>query len=351
MNSLSGSVERITYYNSDNGYTVLRLRPEVCGPKRLPGLSFDGLITVVGNLPEVSPGEHLKLQGTWANHPKQGQQFKAEVCEQVLPSTVAGIESYLGSGMIKGIGPKLAERIVAQFGKTTLDVIEEHPKRLLDVPGIGKGRVGKIVTAWEDQKQVKEIMLFLHSHGVSTNLAVKIYKTYGDRALRTVQEDPYQLERDIYGVGFKTADRIAQALGLAIDHPSRIEAGIVYVLNEMIGNGHVFAPRELLTSKATELLGVSPELLPPGFDRLLREERIHAESVPVLDKQNESAQGVAESRTTYDTEVLYLSPFYFGEKGVAEQIKELIRAGECPLKGRLYTLPVDDPSTEQQTAV
>ncbi|MCK7506430.1 MAG: helix-hairpin-helix domain-containing protein [Desulfobacterales bacterium] len=238
-------MERITFYNPENGYTVLRLRPEHqtgihAAPKS--SLSFDGLATVVGNLPEVSPGEHLRLQGQWDKHPKHGSQFKAEVCEQTLPATVAGIQGYLGSGMIKGIGPKLAERIVGQFKEDTFTVIEQHPERLLEVPGIGMDRTGKITAAWQEQKQVKEIMVFLHGHGVSTNLAVKIYKTYGDKSLETVQQNPYQLERDIYGVGFKTADRIAQALGLPADHPSRIEAGIVFALNEMINEGHVYVP-------------------------------------------------------------------------------------------------------------
>src|SRR6266540_2155474 len=235
MDILTGSVERITFYNPENGYTVLRLRPEhQTGMNAAPksSLTFDGLATVVGNLPEVSPGEHLRLQGTWDRHPKHGSQFKAEVCEQTLPATVAGIQGYLGSGMIKGIGPRLAERIVSRFKENTFDVIELSPERLFEVPGIGKDRVQKITAAWEEQKQVKEIMVFLHGHGVSTNLAVKIYKTYGDTALETVQKNPYQLERDIYGVGFKTADRIAQALGLSAEHPSRIEAGIVFALNE-----------------------------------------------------------------------------------------------------------------------
>lgn len=168
IDSLTGSVERITFYNPENGYTVLRLRPDPQkGIHTVPksSLGSDGQATVVGNLPKVSPGEHLQLQGHWDRHPKHGSQFKADVCPQTLPATSAGIQGYFGSGMIKGIGPKLAER--------------------------------------------KEIMVFLHGHGVSTNLAVKIYKNYGDRSLEVVQENPYQLERDIYGVGFKTADRIA----------------------------------------------------------------------------------------------------------------------------------------------
>ena len=163
MDSLSGSVERITYYNAENGYTVLRLRPEVSRGQHTPGLSHEGLITVVGSLPEVSPGEHLRLKGEWDTHPKHGAQFKVEVCEQTLPASVAGMESYLGSGMIKGIGPKMAERIVGHFKEATFDVIELAPERLLEVAGIGPDRTGKITAAWQEQKQVKEIMVFLHS--------------------------------------------------------------------------------------------------------------------------------------------------------------------------------------------
>src|SRR3972149_2296579 len=215
MEILTGSVERVTYYNPENGYSVVRLRPDqgsAQGAAR--GVSRAGLATVVGNLPELSPGEHLRLSGKWVNHPQHGLQFQSETCEQALPATVAGIRRYLGSGLIKGIGPGLAERIVAHFGAETLVVIENHPTRLLEVPDIGPKRSRLIARAWEEQKQIKEVMLFLHSHGVSTNLAVKIYKQYGDEALETVRNDPYRLARDIYGVGVKTADSIAQALGL-----------------------------------------------------------------------------------------------------------------------------------------
>ncbi len=351
MENLSGSVERITFYNPENGYTVLRLRPEVRGRQRLPGLSAEGLVTVVGNLPELSPGEHLRLQGSWDTHPKHGQQFKSEVCEQVLPSTVAGMESYLGSGMVKGIGPKLAERIVGHFREATFEIIEEQPARLLEVPGIGQDRTHKIVKAWEEQKHVKEIMLFLHSHGVSTNLAVKIYKTYGDTALQTVQQNPYQLERDIYGVGFKTADRIAQALGLSPEHPSRIEAGIVFALNEMIEDGHVYAPREMLAGRATELLGVSADLIPAGLDRLAQAERIRPELVPAPDQNSGSARTIAESQGTYGSPVVYLTPLYFGEKGVAERVRALANARTSGQTEKQLPFPVEELSEEQRAAV
>ena len=226
--------------------------------------------------------------------------------------------------MIKGIGPKLAERITAHFKEQTFDIIEAAPERMLEVSGIGMDRLGKINAAWKEQKQVKEIMVFLHGHGVSTNLAVKIYKTYGDDSLAIVQKDPYQLERDIYGVGFKTADRIARALGLPPEHPSRIEAGVVFALNEMINSGHVYAPREMLSERAVELLDVPVDLIPPALDRLLTQERIKLDDVPVsASKQSSNPKQVSETQIPYNTSVIYLTPFYFGEKGVAERLSAL----------------------------
>ncbi|HLF72762.1 MAG TPA: ATP-dependent RecD-like DNA helicase [Anaerolineales bacterium] len=352
MDSLTGSVERITYYNPENGYTVLRLRPDFGRSAGGFRSNQEGLVTVVGNLPELSPGEHLRLQGNWDKHPKHGSQFKAEVCEQTLPATVAGIENYLGSGLIKGIGPKLAERIVGRFKEGTFDVIEARPERLFEVPGIGRDRVQKITAAWEEQKQVKEIMVFLHGHGVSTNLAVKIYKTYGDAALETVQKNPYQLERDIYGVGFKTADRIARALGLPADHPSRIEAGVVFALNEMIDDGHVYAPRDLLTQRAAELLEVPPERIAPALDHLAEDDRIRPDLIPLPGQKAEPAsRAVGESQAAYGTPVIYLTPLYFGEKGVAERLRKLLSEGEPVKEINEARFPMQELSEEQRSAL
>ena len=355
MDTLSGSVERITFYNPENGYTVLRLRPEPQkGIHAIPkaNLSFDGLATVVGNLPEVSPGEFLQLQGQWSRHPTHGSQFKAEVCEQTLPATLAGIQGYLGSGMIKGIGPKLAERIVGKFKEDTFNVIEQSPERLLEVPGIGRDRTYKITKAWQEQKQVKEIMVFLHGHGVSTNLAVKIYKTYGDESLEIVQKNPYQLERDIYGIGFKTADKIARALGLPVDHPSRIEAGIVFALNEMIDEGHVFVPKETLAQRAIELLEVSSDLVGPALNRLAQEDRIRADMIPLNNRQSEKGKSsVGEAAATYSSSVIYLTPLYFGEKGVAERLKTLASAFSSTKVMNRTTFSDEQLSDEQKSAI
>lgn len=360
---LSGSVERVTYYNPENGYSVLRLHPD---RMRTPGMNREGLVTVTGNLPEVSPGESLQLRGKWSNHPKHGMQFLAEYCEQTLPATVAGIRRYMGSGMIKGIGPRLAERIVAVFGLETLDVIENHPERLQEVPDIGRKRSSAIARAWAEQKQVKEIMLFLHSYGVSTNLAVKIYKQYGDEALQVVKSDPYRLARDIYGVGFKTADRIAQALGLPADHPSRIEAGLVYKLNEGSDDGHVFLPQDELVVQTAELLAVEVTLLPPALERLAQADRVRPDTLPAaaqggVPPQDLPGQGrqVRQETARYGApipvgrSVIYLTPFYHSETGVARSLSALASA----LPTRLSDLPpafirLDSQlSPEQQSAI
>ncbi len=254
--------------------------------------------------------------------------------------------------MIKGIGPRFAERIVGRFKEATFDVIESTPERLLEVPGIGMDRLKKITTAWEEQKHVKEIMVFLHGHGVSTNLAVKIYKTYGDAALETVQKNPYQLERDIYGVGFKTADRIAQALGLSAEHPSRVEAGIVFALNEMIEDGHVYVPRELLEGRAIELLGVPPELISPALERLAQEDRIRPEMIPLnADNSVKENHTLSESAGSYGSPVIYLTPLYFGEKGVAERLRKLANAQISFTAPNQIILPVENLSDEQGAAV
>jgi exodeoxyribonuclease V alpha subunit len=335
---LAGSVERITYYNPENGYSVVRLRPD---HRKTPGMNRDGLVTVTGNLPELSPGVHLNLTGRWTTHTRHGLQFQADMCEQTMPASLAGIRRYLSSGLIRGIGPQLAERIVIHFGDRTLEIIENHPERLRQVPDIGPKRLEKIIRAWEDQKQIKEIMLFLHSHGITTNLAVKIYKQYGRESFEVVQGDPYRLAQDIRGVGFKTADQIAQALGLPRDHPARIEAGLVYALNQMSDDGHVFSPYQQLLEHASALLEVPGELVPPLVEKLVQQERLCQEVLPFLstsdlqkgenkepggldqDDQSSIRPGVREPGEAYGQPALYLPPFYFSEIGIANRLQAL----------------------------
>lgn len=350
IEELTGSVERITYYNAENGYSVLRIKPE---RGNLAGVNRDGLVTVTGNLPELSPGERLKLQGNWINHPKHGRQFQVETCEQRLPATVAGIRRYLGSGLVKGIGPRLAERIVARFGVETLDVIENQPERLLEVPDIGAKRTRLIRLAWEEQKQVKEIMLFLHGYGISTNLAVKIYKQYGEEALAVIQVDPYRLARDIYGVGFKTADRLAQLMGLPLDHPGRIEAGVIYSLNQLSDDGHVYAPQHQLVNLAAALLEVSTEMIVLAIERLRQMDRICLEHLERTASTQSFARQVTELQAPYADPAIYLTPYYHSEVGVAERLSTL----HYSLPSRLSDLPPSflpldtQLSQEQQKAV
>lgn len=351
MINIVGTVERITYYNQENGYTVLRLQPKNDKNQRIPGLNLEGLLTVVGNLPELSPGEKIQLEGDYGTHPKHGLQFKASKCEKLMPVTAVAIERYLGSGLIKGIGPKLANRIVDVFKDKTLEVIENDPNRLREVPGIGEDRTSKIIQSWKEQQKVKEIMLFLHGHGVSTNLAVKIYKTYGDQSLDILQENPYQLEEDIYGVGFKTADKIAQDLGLPQDHPSRIEAGIVYTINESINEGNVYLNLNALTERASELLEAERDMIISGLDRLVKNERIKAEISPSQQPEKlETINSIREKPEAYGEYKIYLTPFYHSERGVAEKISELLAYSTEPRQGQLL-LDGERLSPEQGNAL
>ncbi len=317
---ISGSVERITYYNQENGYTVLRLKPESRGMLPFKYASGRGeLITVVGNLPELNPGEWLKLTGNWVVHPQHGRQFKADFCEQEAPASVEGIKRYLGSGLIRGIGPVMAERIVDRFGEQALDVIELEPGRLREVEGIGPKRINGVIEAWEEQKAIKDVMVFLQSHGVSTNLALKIYKQYEDESLGVVRSQPYRLVKDVRGIGFLTADKIAQALGLAHDDPGRIEAGVAHTLSKMANEGHVYVPQEELEPEAAKILGVDQAQVAEIIDSLERSELLKREIISYKTIGEETEAGKLA-----DERAVYLTPFYFSEIGLARRIREMI---------------------------
>ncbi len=334
---ISGSVERITYYNAENGYSVVRIKPDDRGMLPFKYASGrDSLVTAVGTMPELSPGEWVKLTGQWLNHPKHGRQLQVELCEQALPASAEGVKRYLGSGLIRGVGPKTAERIVAQFGADTLDVIDHEPERLYEVNGIGKKRVAGIIEAWNEQRAIKDVMIFLQGHGISTHLAVKIYKEYGDAALGVVQNTPYQMVRDIHGIGFKTADKIAQAMGLAADDPARIEAGIAYTLNRMASEGHVYMPQEDLEPDAAEILGLTVAQISAVIDALDSHDLIQRETIrwPEPAATEPVASGrVAESGPTYasgtgvrEERAVYLTPMYFSEIGVTRRVQQLVNA-------------------------
>jgi exodeoxyribonuclease V alpha subunit len=306
---LVGSVERITYYNEENGYTVAQVIPE--------GRAYT--VTVVGTLMEVSPGESLRLHGEWSNHPRYGRQFQVERYTTVLPATAAGIEKYLGSGLIKGIGPVTARRIVRRFKLDTLRIIEEEPARLREVLGVGKKRVDMIQAAWEEQKAIKEVMIFLQSHNVSTSHAVKIYKTYGDASIDVVRSDPYRLARDIHGIGFLTADKIAREMGLAHDSPQRVEAGIAYTLSQMADDGHVYAPQGELVHESMQILDVAPELIVTGVETLAAGQQVRVE-YPTAD-----FQPALEGPAIHEDRAVYLPPFYHSEVGVANRLRMILK--------------------------
>ncbi len=267
--TLTGVLERVTYHNEDNGYTVGRLAVE----------GARDLITVVGNFTNPVVGEQLVCEGAWTAHKEFGRQFAVERYQMTKPATAFAIEKYLGSGLIKGIGPVMAKRMVDLFGLETLDVIETDPRKLLRVGGIGEKRIEKIQKAWHEQREIRNVMLFLQGHGVSATYAVKIYKTYGDKAIQTVEENPYRLAQDIWGIGFKTADKIAQQMGIALESEKRLEAGLLYTLSEATDFGHLFLPEPKLLTSAAEILSVEPELIAPIMENMAASEAVIAEDV------------------------------------------------------------------------
>ncbi|KPM55854.1 helicase [Frankia sp. CcI49] len=300
---LEAVLERITYANEETGYTVARVDT---------GRGGD-LLTVVGALLGAQPGESLRMRGRWGSHPQYGRQFQVEDYTTVLPASIQGIQRYLGSGLVKGIGPRFAERIVDHFGLTALDVIENTPERLIEVPGLGPKRTKAIAAAWDEQKAIKEVMVFLQGVGVSTSLAVKIYKQYGDASIGVVRTEPYRLATDVWGIGFRTADVIAQAVGIPHDSPQRIKAGLLFTLSEATDGGHCFLPENQLISDAVRILAVDTGAVIEALAELVAEEGVTREEVPGEDPQ----QPVA---------AVYLVPFHRAEVSVANQLLRLLRA-------------------------
>ncbi|SDB96068.1 exodeoxyribonuclease V alpha subunit [Succiniclasticum ruminis] len=302
MEHLRCVVERITYQNEENGYAVIK-----CLAK-----GFNDLVTVVGNMPDVHVGSVLYLGGTWRINGKYGRQFQMETFEETLPATVYGIEKYLGSGLVKGIGPKFAKRIVQKFGKDTLEVIETDPDKLLEVYGIGQTRVNRIKKSWQEQKEIKNIMLFLQGHDVSTSHATKIYKTYGDKSIEVVQENPYRLADDIWGIGFKTADTIATKLGFGHEKYVRLRSGMLYTLNQLSDDGHCYATRDMLLKTGAEMLDVEDSLLSMALDEMIRAEDVIIEDIPVKEEEVPKEKAI------------YLPPFYYSEVGVARRLNDIL---------------------------
>ncbi|NUS16812.1 MAG: ATP-dependent RecD-like DNA helicase [Streptomyces sp.] len=304
---LEGVLERITYANEENGYTVARVDT---------GRGSGDLLTVVGALLGAQPGESLRMHGRWGSHPQYGKQFTVENYTTVLPATVQGIRRYLGSGLIKGIGPRIAERIVDHFGVGTLEVIEGEPKRLIEVPGLGPKRTRRIEAAWEEQKAIKEVMVFLQGVGVSTSIAVRIYKEYGDASVSVVKGQPYRLAADVWGIGFLTADRIAQAVGIPHDSPERVKAGLQYALSQATDGGNCYLPQERLIADAVKLLQVDTGQVIDCLGELAADEGVIRESVPAPDGDGEPVTAV------------YLVPFHRAEISLAAQVVRLLRGPE-----------------------
>ncbi len=304
---VEGVLERITYANEETGYTVARVDT---------GRGGGDLLTVVGSLLGAQPGESLRLEGRWGSHPQYGRQFTVENYTTLLPATIQGIRRYLGSGLVKGVGPRIADRIVSHFGTDTLDIIEKEPARLIEVPGLGPKRTASIGAAWEEQKAIKEVMVFLQGVGVSTSIAVRIYKKYGDASISVTRNEPYRLAADVWGIGFLTADRIAQSVGIPHDSPERVKAGLQYALSQSTDQGHCFLPEERLIADAVKLLQVDTGLVIDCLAELAAdEEGVVRETVPGPD----GGQPVT---------AVYLVPFHRAELSLTGQLTRLLRTPE-----------------------
>ncbi len=316
---LAGLVERVTYHNPDNGFCVLRVKAR----------GHRDLVTTIGHAAMISAGEWVTASGTWLNDRTHGLQFKAHFLKTSAPSSIDGIEKYLGSGMIKGIGPVYAKRLVRVFGKDVFDVIEAAPERLREVEGIGPKRASKITAGWADQKVIREIMVFLHQHGVGTARAVRIFKTYGTDAVQVMSENPYRLAKDIRGIGFRTADLIAEKLGIEKTAMIRVRAGISFALNEAMGNGHCGLPRMDLIGLAGKLLEVPAPLIEDALIEELAEETVTLDQVG-------------------DADCIFLTGLYLAERSIAEQIR---RIGACPLPWPEIDADKALPWIEQKTSL
>ena len=288
-------VERITFQNQENGYSIMKVKVK----------GYNDLVTIVGSLLDVPVGSVLLCDGDWKVDKRYGNQFVVETWQEVMPATIYGIEKYLGSGLVKGIGPKFAHLIVEKFGTETIDIIETDIERLYEVVGIGKKRVEKIRDSWEKQKDIKDVMLFLQGYGVSTAYAAKIYRQYGKDSIETVKANPYKLADDIWGIGFKTADGIANKMGYEKNDLRRCKSGLTYTLNQLSDEGHVYAVEEQLVEAAKKLLEADEEPIRQAMSEMLASDEL---------KQEKDA--------------IYLPPFYFSEVGTARQILGLLNQSE-----------------------
>ena len=304
MEQICGYIERITFHNTENGYTVAQLQQ----PKR------SQLVCIVGSMPGIQPGETVRCYGQWKNHLIHGRQFEVDHFTVEAPADLIGIKKYLGSGLVKGIGHKFAGRIVDQFGVETLDIIEQDPARLLEIPGLGAKRMEKIKDCWTEQKAVRQVMIFLQGHGVSPAFAQKIFKSYGDQSVKKVKENPYALARDIFGIGFKSADAVAEKMGIAKESNQRIDAGIEFVLSQLSNDGHVCYPVDEFSKEAEKTLEVPLTLIDARLEPLKHENRV------------ELADLVSQGQIR---RFVWTRPLFMAEMGIARELKRLKRGKSC----------------------
>ncbi|NLX71101.1 MAG: ATP-dependent RecD-like DNA helicase [Clostridiales bacterium] len=294
MVEITGIIEEIIFRNEDNGFTVMEVRDE----------DDRSLVTAVGSLPFANQGEKVRITGEWTMHPDYGQQIKIHYMESVVPATLDGMERYLASGLIKGIGPSTAKKLIEHFGMDVLNIIEFRPDRLTEVSGIGPARAEMIAASYAQHREIREVMIFLQTYGITATYAIKIYKMYGNHAIGIIKENPYRLADEVEGIGFKTADRIAQNIGVAFDSPYRIAAGVKYVLSHAAADGHTYLPRDILVERAAQLMEVDGSLVENAIVSLAVQQSIFVEEI--------------EEQTA-----VYLAPFYYAEVGVCRRLLEL----------------------------
>jgi len=289
---LEGQIEKVTYSNEETGYTVATISAR----------GYLEPVIIVGKIIAPNPGEIILVKGVWVNHPRFGRQFKVEEHAKKVPATVVGIKKYLSSGLVKGIGPVMASRIVRKFGEKTLDIIEHKPHKLIQVEGVGPKRVEMIKRAWRDQKEIRDVMIFLQSHDVGTGYAAKIFRQYGKSSISVVTGNPYRLATDIFGIGFNTADKIAEKLGFENTAPVRVEAGILYVMNQLAEEGHVYYPYNLLVERCRDVLRVDTDAVIGAFASV-------ADSKMIVVEDLNGDTG----RLATDKKAVYLTRFYVSE--------------------------------------
>ena len=320
LRELRGVVERITHQNAETGYTVARLAPERAGAEAEAAKGNDRLVTLIGTLADLTPGEAIVAEGWWQNHPKHGWQFQAVRYRTTLPATLQGMKKYLGSGLVKGIGPVMAERIVEAFDEATFSVIDTNPLLLREVPGIGPVRASRIAATWAEQRQIREVMTALQGFGLSTSLAVRTYKRFGDDSARVIVQEPYRLAREVWGIGFKTADKIAMAVGITADAPARLQSGVLHALGAGAEQGHTLQLESTLVTQASELLGASPAAIGEAISALLACSDLVLATAAGTSAVT-SSPGMAERQVA-------LTPFARAESGLASRLTALADAGD-----------------------